>query len=155
VIVRVTRSFTQWSAPVEVAAPTTRQPDRGLAREPFRFVPTPRNAVEKHRALHERWAAAVRWVNELPYCHAHGRGRRGVVGAGFAYHKLLDVLGAPDDAAALLRVLRLGVLHPLPQEIVARFLAECDDVLVLEENEPFLEVQLRALAQARGLRTRI
>jgi indolepyruvate ferredoxin oxidoreductase alpha subunit len=155
VIVRVTRSFTQWSAPVEVAAPPYRQPDRGRAREPFRFVPTPGNAVEKHRALHERWAAACRWVGELPYCQIRGRGTRGVVGAGFAYHKLLDVLGDEENAGAALRLLKLGVLHPVPEEIVARFLAACDDVLVLEENEPFLEVQLRALAHARGLGTPI
>jgi indolepyruvate ferredoxin oxidoreductase alpha subunit len=124
-------------------------------REPYRFVPTPRNAVEKHRALHERWAAACRWVGELPFCRISGRakGGRGLVGAGFAYQKLLDVLG--EDEGAGLWLLKLGVLHPLPEETVARFLADCSEVLVLEENEPFLEVQLRALAHARGLRARI
>jgi indolepyruvate ferredoxin oxidoreductase alpha subunit len=84
-----------------------------------------------------------------------GYGGRGVVGAGFAYHKLLDVVGDEVGAGAPLRLFKLGVLHPLPEEIVGRFLAECGDVLVLEENEPFLEVQLRALAQAQGHRTRI
>ena len=49
VIVRVTRSFTQWSAPVDIAPPPYRQPGLGLAREPWRFVPVPRNVVEKHR----------------------------------------------------------------------------------------------------------
>jgi indolepyruvate ferredoxin oxidoreductase alpha subunit len=154
VIIRVTRSFTQWSAPVEVLPAPYRQPDLGLVREPFRFVPTPRNAVEKHRHLHERWAAAVRWVGTLPYCQASGRGARGVVGAGFAYHKLRDIVSS-DDAVVPLRLFKLGVLHPLPEEIAGRFLSDCEEVLVLEENEPFLEVQLRALAQARGLAVRI
>jgi indolepyruvate ferredoxin oxidoreductase alpha subunit len=153
VVVRVTRSFTQWSEPVDVAAPPYRQPDLGLVREPWRFVPTPRNVVEKHRALHDRWAAACRWAGALPYCQSSGSGPRGVVAAGFAYHKLRDVLGDHDPAG--LRVLKLGVLHPLAEEPVARFLAACDDVLVLEENEPFLEFQLHALAHVHGLPVKI
>jgi indolepyruvate ferredoxin oxidoreductase alpha subunit len=155
VIVRVTRSFTQWSAPVDIAAPPYQQPDLGLIREPWRFVPIPRNVVEKHRALHGRWAVACRWVGDLPFCRISGSGRRGVVAAGFAYRKLLDVLGDESEGHPDLRLLKLGVLHPLPEPIVARFLAHCDDVLILEENEPFLEVQLRALAHSYDLRARI
>jgi indolepyruvate ferredoxin oxidoreductase alpha subunit len=79
------------------------------------------------------------------------------VAAGFAYRKLLDVLGEGDEgpARAELRLLKLGTLHPLPERLLAGYLAECRDVLVLEENEPFLEVQLRALAQSHGLGVRI
>src|SRR5262249_55125544 len=154
VIVRVTRSFTQWREPVDIAAPPYRQPDLGLLREPWRFVPIPRNVVEKHRALHERLAAASRWVGELPYCQVSGggSGRRGVGGAGFADRKLVDILGEEDGTRAQLRLLKLGVLSPLPEELVARFLADCDEVLILEKNEPYLEVHLRALAHARQLR---
>jgi indolepyruvate ferredoxin oxidoreductase alpha subunit len=155
VIVRVTRSFTQRSEPVEIAAPPYRQPDLGLVREPWRFVPIPRNVVEKHRALHARWAEACRWVEDLPFCGISGHGRLGVLAAGFAFRKLLDVLGDEDRGHPDLRLFKLGVLHPLPQEVVVRFLRHCDDVLILEENEPFLEVQLRALAHAHDLRARI
>jgi indolepyruvate ferredoxin oxidoreductase alpha subunit len=77
------------------------------------------------------------------------------VGAGFAYRKLLDVLGAEAEDHPDVRLLKLGVLHPLPEDVVVHFLAGCDDVLVLEENEPFLEVQLRAFAHAHDLRARI
>jgi indolepyruvate ferredoxin oxidoreductase alpha subunit len=166
VIVRVTRSFTQWTEKLDIPDPLfpRTQPDLGLLRVPWRFVPIPRNVVEKHRALHERWAAACRWVADLPFCSIEGRGRLGVVAAGFVHRKLLDLLGDGNDDSGgagadatrpdLLR-LKLGVVHPLPEEIVADFLAQCDEVLILEENEPFLEVQIRALAQSRDLRPRI
>ena len=117
------------------------------------MFPFPATSSRNIGALHNRWADACRWVGDLPYSGISGRGRRGVVGAGFAYRKLLDILG--DEERADLRVLKLGVLHPLPEDIVVRFLANCDDILILEENEPFLEVQLRALAHARELKARI
>ena len=54
-----------------------------------------------------------------------------------------------------LRVLKLGVLFPLPREVVGRFLAGCREVLLLEENEPYLEVQIKALAHDLGAPVRI
>ena len=53
-----------------------------------------------------------------------------------------------------LRILKLGVLYPLPRELVSRFLAGCRDVLVLEENEPYLETQIKAVAHDSGRRAR-
>ena len=59
-ILRETRSFAQQLETVDVPEGPYRQPDLGLARERWRFVPAPRNVLEKHRALHERLASAVR-----------------------------------------------------------------------------------------------
>jgi indolepyruvate ferredoxin oxidoreductase, alpha subunit len=153
VIVRVTRSCTQQEERLDVPEGPYRQPDLGLCREPWRFVPVPRNVVEKHRGLHERLAAAGRWVESLPFNRIVGSGTQGIVGAGFAFRKLLDVLG--DEERDGLRLLKLGALHPLPEGVVVRFLSACQRVLVVEENEPFLEIQLRALAQSHDLRARI
>ena len=155
VIVRVTRSFTQQTEPVDIAAPPYPQPDLGLAREPWRFVPIPRNVVEKHRALHDRWAAACRWVGDLPSAGSTGAGAGASSGPGSPTASCSTSWARSMVGTRDLRLLKLGVLHPLPEEIVARFLAHCDEVLILEENEPFLEVQLRALAHAHDLRVRI
>src|SRR5690606_25158037 len=51
VIVRETRSFTQQEGPIELPEGPYLQPGLGLMREPWRFVPVPRNVVEKHRGL--------------------------------------------------------------------------------------------------------
>jgi indolepyruvate ferredoxin oxidoreductase alpha subunit len=153
VIVRETRSFSQQAEPIDIPEGPFHQPDLGLCRETWRFVPVPRNVVEKHRGLHQRLAEAGRWVEGLPFNQIIGGGTQGVVGAGFAFRKLLDVLG--DGGRDDLRLLKLGALYPLPEGVVARFLADCRRVLVVEENEPFLEVQLRALAQSHDLRVRI
>jgi indolepyruvate ferredoxin oxidoreductase alpha subunit len=152
-VVRVTRSFIQQTEPVDIPEGPYPQPDRGLVREPWRFVPVPCNVVEKHRALHERLAALEGWAEGAPFNQIDGPGDRGIVAAGFAERKLRDVLGeVPRED---LRLLKLGVLYPLPRRLVSRFLAGCREVLVLEENEPFLETQIKAIAQDSGWRARI
>ena len=45
---------------------------------------------------------------------------------------------------------RAGRPFPLPRDVLARFLAGCREVLLLEENEPYLEVQVKALAHDLG-----
>ncbi len=154
VIVRITRSFAQQSGPVELPdVDHPPKPDLGLARETWRFVPVPRNVVAKHRELHHRLSQMEDWADQAPFNHAAGQGRRGTIAAGFARRKLLDVIGeTPRDD---LRVLGLGTLFPVPRKVVGPFLDGCDEVLILEENEPLLEVAIGAIAHERGLPVRL
>jgi indolepyruvate ferredoxin oxidoreductase alpha subunit len=144
VVVRITRSFTQQSEAIEVPDGPHVQPDLGLAREPWRFVPVPRNVIAKHRNLHNRVEHARRWAESLPFNRATGDGSRGLVGVGFAHRKLLDVLG--DEPPEGLHVLKLGSLFPLPAGVVDRFLAGCREILIVEETEPFIEARLKEVA---------
>jgi len=153
VIIRITRSFTQQMEPVTMADAPYRPSDLGLIREPWRFVPVPRNAVEKHGNLHENIKALGKWADQLAYNRVSGSGVKGVVGAGFAYRKLLDVLSGKP--AAGLRLLKLSCLYPLPENLIAGFLMDCEEILVLEENEPYLETHIKAIAHDRGCPTRV
>jgi indolepyruvate ferredoxin oxidoreductase, alpha subunit len=153
VIVRETRSFTQQSEWVDIPEGPFPQPDLRLSREPWRFVPIPKNVVQKHRQLHDRIAAVERWANYAPFNRIEGNGERGIVAAGFVHRKLLDILG--DKPREDLRVLKLGVLYPLPRDLAIRFLSGCREVLVLEENEPYLETQIKAVAHDSWSRARI
>jgi indolepyruvate ferredoxin oxidoreductase, alpha subunit len=153
VIVRETRSFTQQAEPVDIPPGPYSQPNLGLVREPWRFVPVPKNVVKKHRDLHQRLTTLEPWANHAPFNRIDGTGARGIIAAGFVYQKLLDVIGdAPHEN---LRLLKLGVLYPLPRELVSHFLVDCHQVLVLEENEPYLETQIKAIAHESGRRARI
>jgi indolepyruvate ferredoxin oxidoreductase, alpha subunit len=153
VVVRITRSFVQQVGAVDIPEGPYRQPDLGLAREPWRFVPVPRNVVEKHRALHDRLALMERWADDASFNRLDGDGDLGIIAAGFAHRKLLDVLG--DASRSGVRVLKLGVLFPLPRAVVSRFLAGCREVLLLEENEPYLEIPIKAIAYDSGCTARI
>ncbi len=144
VIIRETRSFTLQREPVAMAEGPFGRPSLDLAREPWRFVPVPRNAVAKHRNLHKRLQALARWADSSPYNRIVGAGTKGIVGVGFAFRKLLDVLG--DGTVGEIRLLKLGSLYPLPGDLISRFLANCDEILVLEENAPYVETRIKAMA---------
>src|SRR5262245_24837206 len=67
VVVRETRSFSVSTGRVDVPEVPYTRADRGLVREPWRFVPVPRNVVAKHRALHERLDDFGSWAETGPY----------------------------------------------------------------------------------------
>ncbi len=153
VIIRETRSFTQREEVIHVSDEPYQVVNIGLVREPYRFVPVPKNAVEKHRALHDTIETLVDWADGAPYNKAIGNGTKGILCAGFAHRKLLDVFGDKDPEE--FRLLKLGVLYPLPRKVIAEFLLSCQEVLVFEEAEPFIEGYIKAIAHDIGTTAKI
>jgi indolepyruvate ferredoxin oxidoreductase alpha subunit len=153
VIIRETRSFSQQEEPVLVLDEPYLEANIGIIREPYRFVPVPKNAVEKHRALHNTIKTLGDWADSAPYNKATGQGTKGVLCAGFAHRKLLDIIGDKDPQE--FRLLKLGVLYPLPKKVIADFLSNCEEVLVVEEIEPYVEGYIKAIAHDIGCTAKI
>jgi indolepyruvate ferredoxin oxidoreductase alpha subunit len=153
VIVRETRSFTHQIGLVSLADELHPEFNQSFEREPWRFVPVPSNAVEKHKELHENLYKLGQWADNTPFNQIVGAGKRGIVAACFAYQKLIDIVGNETDEK--FQVLKLSTHYPLPGNVISRFLAGCDEILVLEENEPFVETQIKALAHDLGSRAKI
>ncbi len=153
VIVRGTRSFSREEEPVPVEASGHKKSDIGPSREPFRFVPVPLNVVEKHRDLHGRMEVVKDWAERSGFNQESGAGIKGIIGAGFVYKKIRDIVG--EEPPTEFRLLKLGVLYPLPGIRIANFLRACWEVLVIEETEPYLETHVKAIAQEMGYPTRI
>ena len=153
VVIRETRSFSQQTGPVTVNPDPEPVRDMPMRREPLRFVTYPRNAVAAHRTLHEKLLKLAEWSDASNFNSAQRLGSPlGIIGVGFAYSKLRDVVGEAPEGLSLLK---LGTLYPPPTSTISRFLEECDEVLVLEENEPYLETEIKAVAQHYQVRTRI
>lgn len=153
VIIRETRSFTQRTEPVSVSGEPVPEYDLGFERETWRFVPVPKNAVRKHKKLHETLKKVAKWADGLKYNRIQGNGKYGIIAVGFTFSKLMDILDGriPDE----LRILKLSSIFPLPEEIVSGFLRECQSVLILEENEPFVETLVKAFAHDKAYRRKI
>jgi len=153
VIIRETRSFTRQVESFSVSDKTLKADNLGLKREPWRFVPVPLNVVDKHRNLHKTIDSLKEWAKTTAFNTVTGKGTKGIVGAGFAHQKVGDVLGKRN--LDQFRLLKLGVLYPLPEKIIVDFLKECQDVLIVEENEPYIEIQIKAIAHDNFCRARI
>lgn len=165
VVVRVTRSFDACREAAGAGARCSWQVRHGrAARAALRYVPYPGNAVAKHRALHRNLQRAEEWVAGAAFNRAaaarvadEARPARGIISAGFCSRKLADVIGVAGGAPPADGVgrLELGAIFPLPAAPLRAFLAAHDEVLVLEENEPYLEQRIAALAHAGRLTTRV
>ena len=153
VIVRITRSYSQTASTGQLPNPTYVPVQHPPVRDALRFVPSPSNAVSLHAALHERLVATAELFEQSPFNIRAGTGQVAIVAAGFMAQKLRDVLG--ETIAPQLTVINLGTLFPLPGKMLRHVLAASEQVLVIEETEPFVENQLKVLAQTDGLRTAI
>ncbi len=152
VIVRVTRALVL--AKDEIQTSEVSKDFRSLAppsfqREFMRWVVLPINVVPRHLRLLQRLDAVQARFEDSPFNGVEGEGPQGVIAAGFAYQKLLDLLDGTVPPG--LRLLRLGTFYPLPMERVTAFLQTVESVLVLEETAPLVERAVRTAAQGAGL----
>ncbi len=120
------------------------------------WIPIGKNVpLMKRRALH-RLEDAADWAERSPFNTVwdHGNIRRGIITAGQPLMTLADVL---EDIPEARRpdVLRLGMVNPLPREVILDFLEAHHDVKILEELDDILEQQIKAMAYEVHLETRI
>ena len=79
-------------------------------------------------------------------------GKTGIITSGAPYNYVREVA---DELGIKCRILKLGMTNPLPRKMCVDFLKSCDRVLVVEELEPFLEEQLKAIAHEEELDIKI
>jgi indolepyruvate ferredoxin oxidoreductase alpha subunit len=152
VMVRVTRALVEADGePAPLA--TTAPPVHGFRRSSMEWVVLPVNVVERHQRLHTRLQEVQARFERSALNTEQGDGRLGIVAAGFAYQKLLDLFGGAIPGE--LRILGLGTAYPLPVAHVRALLQHVDGVLVLEETAPAIERAVRAEAQLAGIQVPI
>jgi len=151
VMLRTTTRINHLRGPVRFGALAARV-SAEYAKQPQRFVPVPAVARARHPVLLEKLAVAGREADRSPWNRISGNAssRLGIVVSGAARNYLADALalsGLQDKVS----VLELGMSWPLPEQLLGTFLGACEKVLVLEEQEPLLEHDVRAFAHQRGL----
>jgi indolepyruvate ferredoxin oxidoreductase, alpha subunit len=85
----------------------------------------------------------------------HGNPARGIICAGLPFASVMDALDQAVPGAVLPDVLKLGAVYPFDHNLVQKFLASHEEVKLIEELDPLLEADIKALAYDAGLRTRI
>jgi len=138
VIVRGTTRLSHTRSPVTVG-PRSEAPRRGFIEDPRKNVMIPAHAKLRHVAVIEReaklrayleTAAINRWET--------GDASFGVITAGTCYPYVREVL--PNAS-----VLKLGASWPLPEGLLRRYCESVKRVFVVEELEPVIEREIRAL----------
>jgi indolepyruvate ferredoxin oxidoreductase alpha subunit len=101
-------------------------------------VMIPAYARLAHRRLRQRLAEIAAWNESSPLNAVHQAGRElGIVTSGIAYPHAREA--APEAS-----VLKLGMTHPLPLELIRSFAGFVQRCFVLEEGDPYLLESIRA-----------
>ncbi len=107
----------------------------------------------KQRALDNLEAVrAYAETSDLNQVIDHGNKKRGIITMGLPFQSLVDVLAGcrhkPD-------ILKLGIVYPLPHQMIRTFLAGHREVKILEELDDELGKEIKSLAYDAGLKTAI
>ncbi len=139
VMLRETMRIAHTKTLVDVAGERASVEPRPYESRPEKFVMLPANAVRRTLATNEREDELVAWAETTPLNRVELRDRSvGVICAGALYVHVREAL--PEAS-----VLKLGVSWPLPPETIRSFAASVDACYVVEEANPYLETQVRAL----------
>ena len=118
---------------------------RDYAKNPAKYVMTPANAIGRHRAVEERRVALTAYAGQTDLNRiergAGETGRIGFITAGVSYQYLKEIL--PDAS-----YLKLGLLWPLNEQLIRGFADGLSQLFVVEELEPVLETQIKAMGIA-------
>lgn len=112
---------------------------KGLLKDFAKYVMLPGNARRRHEMVEERLARLKDWgetsgINQI----SDGDGKLGIITSGISYQYAREAF--PDAS-----ILKLGMTYPLPSEMIKDFAKEVDRLAVVEELDPFIEEQVRAL----------
>jgi indolepyruvate ferredoxin oxidoreductase alpha subunit len=81
-----------------------------------------------------------------------GKSKVGIISSGAAYNYAVEASELLDLDASMLK---LGMTHPLPEKKIAEFLKTHSKAVIVEELEPYLEMQIRAIAEENALKVEI
>ena len=138
VIVRGTTRLSHTRSAVAVGE-RNEPPARAFIEQPSKNVMIPAHARPRHAAVLEREAKLKKHFEDAAINRwEKGEGNFGVVTAGTCYPYVREVL--PDA-----HVLKLGASWPLPDGLLRRFCESVGRVFVVEELEPVIEKEVRAL----------
>lgn len=103
-------------------------------KNPGKYVMMPAMAKKRHIVVEDRMVAEREWAETASINTVEYNDKKiGVISSGICYQYAKEALG---DRVSYLK---LGCVNPLPIELIKNFAANCDNVYVLEELDPFIE----------------
>jgi len=150
VILRTTTRLNHIRGPVTLGELRSVESKGAFQKDPFHYVAVPAVARRLHKLLVEKSGRAMDQSEKSPYNEIMGDGRWGIVANGVSMNYVKDAvadLGITQNVS----ILKLGFSWPLPKDLCIKFLRQVDRVLVVEELEPVMENDLRAIAQQDGI----
>ena len=105
-----------------------------------KYVMMPGNAKRRHPFVEERTKKLAAWAETAPVNRVEMGGTEvGIITSSTSYQYVKEVFG---DSVS---VLKLGMVNPLPENLIRDFAAKVDKLIVVEELDPIIENYCKAL----------
>ncbi len=138
VLFRVTTRVCHSQSVVRPGPPVEGLKPASFVRDVRGRVMIPAYARAAHRRLRRKLTEIAAWNETAPLNRVFEAGRElGIIASGVAY-------AHARDAAPAASVLKLGMTHPLPLELIRSFAGFVQRCFVLEEGDPYLLDAIRA-----------
>lgn len=116
------------------------QNEMAFSNDPRQFILLPGNARKRYKVLLARQDEFIKASEESPYNqYTDGPNKKlGIIACGIGYNYLME--NYPEGCEY--PVLKIGQ-YPLPKKQIMQLVEACDEILVLEDGQPFVEKQLK------------
>ena len=110
-------------------------------KNPQKYIMAPANAIRKHPVVEARSAALVEYAETcaLNRVEMVTGSELGIITSGTCYQYVKELYG---DSVS---VLKLGLVNPLPEQLIRDFAQKCKRVVVIEELDPVIENHCKTL----------
>ncbi|MFW6150203.1 MAG: indolepyruvate ferredoxin oxidoreductase subunit alpha [Chloroflexota bacterium] len=140
VLVRSTTRISHSKSVVDVTGTrVVREREVEFKRDVRKYVMLPGHARLRHPLVEERLVKLGEHAERVPLNKVEpGDHSLGIITSGIAYQYAREVFPRAS-------FLKLGMVYPLPLQMIRDFAGQVDRVVAIEELDPFLEEQIRAL----------
>ncbi|MBF0227299.1 MAG: indolepyruvate ferredoxin oxidoreductase subunit alpha [Desulfobacterales bacterium] len=150
VIFRTTTRINHSTGIVELGQMSKPKVKGDFKKDPFNYVTVPAVSRKLHIKLLENYEKAESVSNVSPCNFINGSGSWGIICNGVSLGYVSDAL-KDLNIEDKVKLLRIGFSHPMPSELIKKFLDGCEKVLIVEEGEPYMEEAVKAFAQEKGI----
>ena len=139
-MLRSTTRISHSKSVVEITGARQADENKAAFKYDFRkYVMLPAHARMRHPLIEERMAKLAEFAESFPLnIIIQGDKKLGIITCGVACQYAREVF--PQAS-----FLKLAMTYPLPQKLIQQFAAQVDKLLVIEELEPFIQEQVRAM----------
>ncbi len=156
VLMRVTTRMAHSRAVVEVKDESREQNELNYNAVAANWVLLPANARRRNDKVTAQQAeleedAANSKFNSLSSVQGEGaKAPLGIIASGIGYNYVMECLSSLAEGVGSFPILKISQ-YPLPKKLVRRMLDECEQVLIVEEGQPFIEDIVRGVALMPGV----
>jgi len=139
IFLRTTTRVSHSKSVVDLEEPRRVEENRDVRPDPSKYVMVPAKARERRIEVEKRMERLRAFAETFPENRMEINDTKiGIITAGMPYNYAKDVFPGYS-------YLKLGMVYPLPAGLIREFASKVEKIYVVEELDPFIEEQVRAM----------